>query len=144
MILPPYVYTEPAALAVAVMTEAKVTEVRAAELASAACALGEDFNIDPSWLCAVAIGETPTLNPYVKDGVCQVVGDASGSIWGSVTAAASLYSKIVSKHGRKDAHLYYGCGVNRCGGKWTRQAKYKIHVWKRLRKRIIENESRQS
>ena len=135
MILPPFVATDPAVLAVAVVEVARVHELRAAELATAACVAGEDFNVDPAWLCAVALGETPTLRPDVRDGVCQVVG-GGGSIGECVQQAGALYARIVRKHGRRNAHLYYGCGMDRCGGRWTRQAQHKIWVWRRLRRQV--------
>lgn len=133
MMLPPYTATDPAALAVAVVAVGHVSEARAAELAVAACVAGEDYNVDPSWLCAVALGETPTLRPDIRDGVCQVVGGPSTTIGDSVRAAGALYARIVRKHGRRDAHLWYGCGVDRCGGRWTRQARHKVWLWRRLR-----------
>lgn len=140
MILPPFIATDPATLAVAVLSVATVQEARAAELALASCIVGEDVNVDPAWLCAVALGETPTLRPTVRDGVCQVVGDTASTISDSVRSAGTLYARIVRKHGRRNAHLFYGCGIDRCGGKWTRQAKHKVFLWRRIRRQLKERE----
>lgn len=140
MMLPAYHATEPAALAAAVLQLVPGREARAAELAAAACTVGRDVNVDPAWLCAVAIGETPTLRPDIVDGVCQVVG-GGGSIADSVRQAGALYARIVRKHGRRDAHLVYGCGIDRCGGRWTRQAQHKVWLWKRLRRQLRGRES---
>lgn len=137
MMLPAYVYVEPVQLADVVVEVGHVERSRAIELATAAVLMGEDFNVDPAWLCAVALGETPTLRPDIKDGVCQVVGDKSGTIWGSVFSAAQLYARIVAKHGRHNAHLIYGCGMDRCHGRWTSQARHKVRVWRRIKRALV-------
>ena len=137
MILPHYTVTDPVLLTQAILVLAPGKEVRAAELSISACEAGKINDIDPAWLAAVALGETPSLKPTVPGGVCTVVGSGAKTITESVHAAGKIYKKIVKKHGRKNAHLYYGCGNSRCGGKWTPQGKYKILVYKRLKRKMM-------
>ena len=137
MILPHYVVTDPIVLTQAILVHVPGKEERATELSVASCQAGKINDIDPAWLAAVALGETPSLKPTVPGGVCTVVGSGATTITESIYAAGSLYSKIVKKHGRKNAHLYYGCGNNRCGGRWTPQAKYKIWVYKKLKRHLV-------
>ena len=81
MILPHYVVTDPIVLTQAILVHSPVKQERAYELSFASCEAGKINDIDPSWLAAVALGETPSLKPTVPGGVCTVVG--SGAIVGA-------------------------------------------------------------
>lgn len=96
---------------------------------------GRLADVDPAWLAVVAAGESGLRGPNVAQvewAWAPRVADLR-TPEGSVYAAAMTYRRIVAKHGRKDAHLLYGCGVDRCGGRWSPAARWKVRAWRMMR-----------
>lgn len=147
MILPPFTPLPPELLTAALVTLGAPVWP-AAEVAVAAVEAGREADVDARWLAAVAWAEsggTLSAEPrgVVTLGVCQVHPAWSPlsretllTRRGSVFGAAILYARIVAKHGRWNAHLVYGCGVDRCGGRWSPAARWKVRAWRELRREV--------
>lgn len=143
MTLPPFTPLSPELLTAALVTLGAPVWP-AAEVAAAAVEAGREADVDARWLAAVAWAEsggTLAAEPRgaVTLGVCQVHPAWSPlsretllTRRGSVFGAAILYARIVRKHGRWNAHLVYGCGMDRCGGVWHGAARWKRAVWRQL------------
>lgn len=134
MTLPPYIARAFLDLAATLITHTHA-DVPVVEVVARRCIVaGRLADVDPAWLAAVAIGESGLRGPNVAQvewAWAPRVADLR-TPEGSVYAAAMVYRRIVAKHGRRDAHLLYGCGVDRCGGVWNGAARWKRAVWRQL------------